>query len=164
VIYLLDANTLIEAKNRHYGMDFCPAFWDFIELEATKTTLASIDMVYDELKEYGDDLSQWVKDRKKLIYNISSANLDIQKKFMKIADFVNKHPVYSQSEKDRFLSGADPWLIACASVMECVIVTHEVIVPANSKKVKIPNIAQNFEVSWISPFDMIRKLGGKFVL
>jgi hypothetical protein len=164
VIYLLDANTLIEAKNRHYGMDFCPAYWDFIELEANNTTLASIDMVYDELKEYGDDLSQWVKDRKDLIYNISSENPDIQKKFAKIADFVSNHPVYSQSEKDRFLSGADPWLIAAASVMEYVIVTHEVIVPPNSKKVKIPNIAQNFEVTWISPFEMIRKLGGKFIL
>jgi len=164
MIYLLDANTLIEAKNRHYGMDFCPAFWDFIEKEATNTTLASIDMVYDELKEYGDDLSQWAKDRKDLIYNISSANLDIQKKFMDVADFVNNHLGYSQSEKDRFLSGADPWLIASASVMECIIVTHEVIVPPNSKKVKIPNIAQNFEVSWVSPFEMIRKLDGKFVL
>ena len=26
--YLLDANVFIEAKNRYYGFDFCPAFWD----------------------------------------------------------------------------------------------------------------------------------------
>ena len=26
--YLLDANVLIQAKNLHYGFDFCPAFWD----------------------------------------------------------------------------------------------------------------------------------------
>lgn len=26
--YLLDANVFIQAKNRHYGFDFCPAFWD----------------------------------------------------------------------------------------------------------------------------------------
>lgn len=25
--YLLDADVLIQAKNRHYGFDFCPAFW-----------------------------------------------------------------------------------------------------------------------------------------
>ena len=26
--YLLDANVFISAKNLHYGLDFCPAFWD----------------------------------------------------------------------------------------------------------------------------------------
>ena len=28
--YLLDANVFIQAKNLHYGMDFCPAFWDWL--------------------------------------------------------------------------------------------------------------------------------------
>ena len=25
--YFLDANVFIAAKNLHYGLDFCPAFW-----------------------------------------------------------------------------------------------------------------------------------------
>ena len=28
--YLLDSNVFIEAKNLHYGLDFCPAFWDWL--------------------------------------------------------------------------------------------------------------------------------------
>jgi Domain of unknown function (DUF4411) len=28
--YLLDSNIFIQAKNLHYGFDFCPAFWDWI--------------------------------------------------------------------------------------------------------------------------------------
>ncbi len=28
--YLLDANVFISAKNLHYGLDFCPAFWDWL--------------------------------------------------------------------------------------------------------------------------------------
>ena len=28
--YLLDANVFIQAKNLHYGFDFCPAFWDWL--------------------------------------------------------------------------------------------------------------------------------------
>jgi hypothetical protein len=28
--YVLDANVFISAKNLHYGLDFCPAFWDWI--------------------------------------------------------------------------------------------------------------------------------------
>jgi len=28
--YLLDTNIFIQAKNLHYGFDFCPAFWDWL--------------------------------------------------------------------------------------------------------------------------------------
>lgn len=28
--YLLDANVFMSAKNLHYGLDFCPAFWDWL--------------------------------------------------------------------------------------------------------------------------------------
>ena len=28
--YLLDSNVFIQAKNLHYGMDFCPGFWDWL--------------------------------------------------------------------------------------------------------------------------------------
>lgn len=28
--YLLDANTLIEAKNRYYQMHICPGYWDWL--------------------------------------------------------------------------------------------------------------------------------------
>ena len=28
--YLLDANVFIQAKNLHYGLDFCTAFWDWL--------------------------------------------------------------------------------------------------------------------------------------
>jgi len=28
---LLDANVFMQAKNLHYGLDFCPAFWDWLQ-------------------------------------------------------------------------------------------------------------------------------------
>lgn len=31
--YLLDANVFIQAKNLHYGFDFCPAFWDWLVVQ-----------------------------------------------------------------------------------------------------------------------------------
>lgn len=30
--YLLDANVFIQAKNLQYGFDFCPAFWDWLDV------------------------------------------------------------------------------------------------------------------------------------
>ena len=162
--YLLDANIFIQAQNQHYGMDFCPAFWDFLKLEAESKTIVSSDMVYDELKLFNDEVSIWVVEHRDLLFTISSQEEEIQKKFVEIADFISTHPTYKESEKDRFLSGADPWLIATANVMNLTIVTHEVLVPSNSTKVKIPNVAREFGVDYISPYKMIRDLGGRFVL
>lgn len=30
-MFLLDANVFIQAKNLHYGFDFCPAFWSWVD-------------------------------------------------------------------------------------------------------------------------------------
>lgn len=164
MLYLFDANILIEANNRYYSLDFAPGFWKFIEKEAQKTTLKSSDMVLAELIDIGDDVSQWVQERRDDIFDISSQEEQIQRYFAEIADYVNAHPVYSEAEKARFLSGADGWLIAACRYLDATLVTHEVAVPINSTKVKIPNIAQQFGVNTINTFDMIRSLGGKFEL
>ena len=47
--YLLDANVFIQAKNLHYGFDFCPAFWDWLVEQNRVGKVASIEKVADEL-------------------------------------------------------------------------------------------------------------------
>jgi Domain of unknown function (DUF4411) len=43
--YLLDANVFIEAKRRHYGMDFCPAFSDWLADANSDGRVFSIEKV-----------------------------------------------------------------------------------------------------------------------
>jgi len=43
--YLLDANVFISAKNLHYGLDFCPAFWDWIIANNASGGVFSIEKV-----------------------------------------------------------------------------------------------------------------------
>ena len=57
--YLLDANAFIEAKNRHYGFDFCPAFWEWIVLANGDGTVFSIEPVHRELLRRDDGLGAW---------------------------------------------------------------------------------------------------------
>ncbi|MEX0632792.1 DUF4411 family protein [Serratia ureilytica] len=56
--YLIDANVLIEAKNKYYHMDFCPAFWDWLRCSAGGK-IFSIKNVYDELISGNDELKDW---------------------------------------------------------------------------------------------------------
>ena len=57
--YLLDANVFIEAKRRHYGMDFCPAFWDWLLATNISGRVFSIEKVGDELRAGADELADW---------------------------------------------------------------------------------------------------------
>jgi len=57
--YLLDANVFIQAKNLHYGTDFCPAFWDWLIAKNASQEVFSIEKVGDELQAGGDDLADW---------------------------------------------------------------------------------------------------------
>lgn len=57
--YLIDSNVLIEAKNRHYGFDFCPAFWTWLVESNLRDRVFSIEGVKQELVKRDDDLANW---------------------------------------------------------------------------------------------------------
>ena len=59
MIYLLDTNVFIEAKNRYYRPSLCPGFWKLLRQQSNKGL--SIDMVKNELLAGEDDLAEWVR-------------------------------------------------------------------------------------------------------
>jgi len=61
--YLLDANIFIQAKNLHYGFDFCPAFWEWLHAGNRQGKVFSIEKVRDELIGGDDELAEWAKAR-----------------------------------------------------------------------------------------------------
>src|SRR5213594_724814 len=56
-------NVFIQAKNLHYGLDFCPAFWDWLIAENANKNVFSIERVGDELLAGSDELSDWADER-----------------------------------------------------------------------------------------------------
>ena len=61
--FVLDTNTLIEAKNRYYGFDICPGFWSSLLEQHNSGRLHSIDRVKAELLRQEDELTAWVRDQ-----------------------------------------------------------------------------------------------------
>ena len=62
-MYLLDTDVFIQAKNLHYGFDFCPAFWDWIDVQQEAGAVRSIEKVQEELVAGGDELADWAQAR-----------------------------------------------------------------------------------------------------
>ncbi len=150
--YLLDANTFIEAKNRYYSFDVCPGFWQWLELFANQQDFLTIKEVKDEILYGSDELSDWFKTIPSNLF--IEADTEIQREFRTIYNHVT-HNDYNTTAKNRFLDGADPWLIATAKQRNLSIVTHESSVPPNSTKIKIPNLCEIYEISCLNIFELL---------
>jgi hypothetical protein len=116
VKYFLDSNTLIEAKNRYYGMRICPAYWQWLLLQSQAFSLASIEPVKDELTKGHDELAAWAIDNSSFFWGVSDE--DTQTAFVKVVTLVAQAQGMKTGAMEEFLRGADPWLIAKARPLE----------------------------------------------
>jgi len=159
--YLLDANVLISAKNLHYGMDFCPAFWEWIVIAHQTGKLFSIEKVADELSAGQDELADWA-DNLPAGFFLSPEQSTLPA-MSAVAGWVNTHPKYSPAAKSTFLQIADFYLISQALAGRHIVVTHET--PADSiNRIKIPNVCIGLKIDCMSPFQMLRREHARFVL
>lgn len=160
--YLLDANTYIQAKNIHYRMNIVPGFWDWLDLHLEAGLVGSIDMVFSELTAGNDELAKWAGERQSRMLAVDDERT--QSIFGDIANHVMDQPDYAEPYTSSFLGGADPWLIAKAAVLGAEVITHERKVPSDSKKVKVPNICEVFDVPYRNTYDLMEELSAKLVL
>jgi len=158
--YLLDSNVFIEAKNRHYGFDFCPAFWEWLLVENEQGKVFSIEKVGDELKAVNDELATWAAERAGDFF--LELPLDVPPALTEVSHWVTAQ-TYAPPAVNRFLQDADYYLIAHALVCGHQVVTHEK--PSNSqKKIKIPDVCIGLGVKWTTPFEMLSQERARFVL
>ena len=73
-----------------------------------------------------------------------------------IASMIYRNTQYSDENKQKFLSVADPWLVAAASTYGDAVVTFEKLAGANTQKIKIPDICQQMNVQCIDLYEMMR--------
>jgi hypothetical protein len=158
--YLLDANVFIQAKNLHYGLDFCPAFWEWLLDNHAAGKVASIDKVGDEIAAGDDELSIWARDHGNGLFIKTDAL--VAAKFGVVSTWITAQQ-YEPAAINTFLQVADFYLIAHALAHGHTVVTHEV--PANSvKRIKIPNVCIGLNVPFMTPYEMLRRERARFVL
>lgn len=158
--YLLDANVFIQAKNLHYGLDFCPAFWDWLVEQNAAGKVFSIEKVEDEINAGDDELSEWVGNRDVGFFLRPDAAVAAQ--FGPVSTWASGQG-YEPGAVSGFLQVADYYLIAHALAHGQAVVTHEV--PSNSlKRIKIPNACIGLGIKFMTPYEMLRLERARFVL
>ena len=158
--YVLDANVFIQAKNLHYGLDFCPAFWDWLIRENGTGEVFSIEKVGDEIAAGADDLSAWAAARGDGFF--LKPDQPMAAALSTVSTWVSGQN-YEPVAVNTFLQVADYYLVAHALAHNYVVVTHEI--PQNSlRKVKIPNACIGVGVKFMTPYEMLRVERASFIL
>lgn len=158
--YLLDANVFIQAKNLHYGLDFCPAFWDWLITNNQQQKVFSIEKVGDEIEAGNDELAKWADQRGPGFFlKPDSAMLSALGKVSAWA--IDQG--YDPAAVNTFFQVADYYLVAFAVAHNHSIVTHEIASPS-TKKIKIPNACIGLEVKCVTPYEMLRRERARFIL
>ena len=160
-MYLLDANVFITAKNTHYGLDFAPAFWDWIAQAHAGGTVFTIDEVKKELDAGADELKTWAKAQPASFFVKPDATTTPYLK--PLSDWVNASD-FTPAAKAEFLNSPDYFLVAQARGLGYTLVTHEKSEPESKKKVKIPDACIALGVRSCLPWPMLRAEQAKFVL
>lgn len=158
--YVLDSNAFIQAKNREYGFDFCPAFWDWIDEANAHGRVFSIEKVRDELIGGSDELAAWAHARDDSFF-IAPDN-DVVTALRALSEWTSDAD-YEPAAKATFLGIADAYLVAEAMAHEHAIVTHE-HVDGSKRRIKIPEAAIPNGVKCLNPYEMLRTEHARFVL
>lgn len=120
--YVVDANTLIQAKNEYYAFDICPGFWEWLDLSNAAGNVASIEQIADELRKGKDELADWADARRGSFFlPLDSA---AYAEMVTVTAWVQQHD-FRDDARRVFFAGADPFLIAYARAHGLTIASHE---------------------------------------
>lgn len=157
--YVLDANIFIQAKNFHYGFDFHPGFWEWLDDAHAAGRVCSVEKVGDELIAGADELATWAQNRPASFFLQPDAQIVPS---LQATSAWATGGGYEPAAVATFLQVADYYLVAQAHAQGHTVVTHE-IVGHSTKRIKIPNACLGMTVPCVSPFEMLRAEGARFV-
>ncbi len=162
MLYLLDANTLIDADQYYYGINQVPQFWDWLLREAEAGRVKMPREIWHEVKNSNSDLGPWINDRTHKGLLILDEQPDAS--LLRYTIDAAYAPDLNDTEMEQI--GQDPFLVAyaLADPTTRVVVTKEVSATSKLRgRRKVPDACNIMGVRWMTDFAMYRALGFKTV-
>lgn len=164
--YLFDANVLIEATQRYYGLAFCEEFWEWLSEGHRQGIFFSIEKVEKEILKGSKHYNySWMKHKDMNNFFVVSKDTDYI--WADLARFAtDKIKNFTKPAIAKFLDPdrADGWLIAHAkhnASDNFKIVTSELSDPKCRKSIKLPDAALALGVETLLLADLLDLHAGK---
>lgn len=160
MLYLLDANVLIDAHHKFYPIDRIPEFWDWL-LNCGQQQRVKIPLeIYQEVlpgnpgREEKDLLYDWLKEHKNIICFDEAVDRSLLQKVVE-----QYAPDLCDEELETL--GRDPFLIAHAlrDTKQRIVVTNEVSKPRKKRANRhIPDVCNDLNVRHCNTCKLIKEL------
>jgi len=157
LLYLLDANVLIDANRDYYPIDRVPEFWEWLTDAGINDRVKVPLEVYEEIKEGNDDLAEWVKNdqtREALLFDE-----DVDVSLVSLVTDVGYADDLSDDEVEKI--GRDPFLVAYALADEnnrCIVTTEGSKPSRERANRHLPDVCRSFKVPCVNTFQFLRDL------
>lgn len=166
LVFALDSDVFIAAKNAYYAFDICPGFWQALIRGNADGRLRSIDRIRNELllgrKE--EDLVRWVQDDVPAAFFHDSNAEDVSSAYAEVMLWVQRSTKYFDRAKAKFATEADGWLVAYSMVHGTTVVTNEQPRPDSRNRVLLPDVCAQFRIASTDTFSLLRQLAVRFDL
>ena len=156
MLYLLDANVLIDANRDYYPLGRVPEFWDWlIDRAASRQVRIPMEMYEEIIAGKEDGLTRWLKDNRDAVLLDENAEAPL------VARVTEQGYARNLSEEEIERVGRDPFLIAYAfrDPARRTVVTTEVSRPKKQRANRhIPDVCDALGVLHCNTYDLIRAL------
>lgn len=161
VLYLLDANVLIDANRDYYPIERIPEFWDWM-LEMGKLGRIKIPQEFYEevifprpLRNQEDPLVEWLKTYSDTLVLDEEAVVNL------VTRVTEQGYASDLTDVELVKIGSDPFLVAYAlvDIQNRSVVTTEHSKPSRTRaNRKLPDVCNDFNVRCIHTFALIQEL------
>lgn len=163
MLYILDANTLIDAKNMYFQLERVPEFWDWLIHQGESGNIKIPIEIYEEIlapiskDAVPDELVEWIKREEVKAALILEEDSEPQH----VANITENGYAPDLSEDEILKIGSDPFLMSYAlndPENRCVVTT-EVSKPSKQRaNKKVPDVCGHFGFKCINTFQLLSKL------
>lgn len=155
MLYLIDANSIIDAKDLYYVIDRVPEFWEWLLHKGEAGVLKIPAENFDEISagnDKNDPFYVWRKDAATAKALVLDEDADIAI----VQRVLDRGYAANLTDDELITIGKDPFLIAYALAgKDRVVVTSEKSKPkAQRQNRKIPDVCNDLGVRWITPFQL----------
>ena len=152
MLYLLDANVLIDANRDYYPIPRVPEFWDWLVARATQQQVKiPLEILEEILGGRDDDLTRWLND------NRDTLLLDENVDEVLVTHVITQGYAPDLTEEEVERVGRDPFLIAHAlGGPERTVVTTEAPKPSKQRANRhIPDVCDALGVPYCNTYQFI---------
>lgn len=157
MLYLLDANVLIDADRDYYPIDRVPEFWEWLLHKGRQGAVKIPAETYDEVKAGQGALADWMKRRD--VEDALRLQEEVDTTLVQRVTNDGYAPDLTDIEIEEM--GQDPFLIAhCIVDVEnrCVVTTESSRPSRKRANRHVPDVCQTLNAKCVNTFAFLREL------